>query len=303
MSGFLYYVPESPQIKLARLRELGLGYAFDSQPPQTQVARGPDGRPGAVLAGHGCPPHLAKFYAPDDAKRKQRWVPLYTGVQSAECGVQSGEAASPPAAWVGMYDDARPTPADLVRPAPISGESVAADDGSQWLVPHARRFEMIEDDPELPILWAANLPRRLTLTATGWESGDVKPRYQRLWQLACAYLDAVQSAMDAEPEEPIENQPAGQPRIVRFEFQEADNLAVLALCTNYHVAHAELELLQVFDDELRRAVIDVLLDNRTFDKLLKKKQASGSTAAGSTSSFGPGPPSAASPPTTGTDPP
>jgi hypothetical protein len=301
MPGFLYFIPEPPPIKLERLRALGLGYAFDSQPPATQVSRGPDGRPGAVLPGRGCPPHLAKFYAPEDAKRRQRWIPFYDGSPALDSGPSTLDSQL--SAFVGMYDDARPTPADLVRAAPISGESVQADDGSQWLVPHARRFQMIEDDPELPILWAANLPRRLTLTATGWESGDVKPRYQRLWQLACAYLDAVQSAMDAEPAEPIENQPAGSPRIVRFEFQEADNLAVLALCTNYHVAHAELELLQVFDDELRRAVIDVLLDNRTFDKLLKKKQASGSTAAGSSSSCGPGPPSAEPPATTDTIPP
>jgi hypothetical protein len=68
---------------------------------------------------------------------------------------------------------------------------------------------------------------------------------------------------------------------VRFAFDGIDTLAIGALQVNYRVGPVEMDLLGIYDDGVRQQLIDVLLDNATWQKWVKKKLADVALAGGS----------------------
>ena len=224
--SFLYWIPDQrPSIKLEQLNALGLGYALEQQFTARGCSSGPDGRGGVVVC-HGDNKDGRLGYFAEQQTWKQ--VP--------------GSTVS-----VGVYTDALPTPDELVRRDIIDGCVVAADDGSKWIAPTARkRFE-----EEGEIYWTYNVPRRLTLAERGeWVQGDVKPRYQRLWKDAIRCEAAV---------------------LDREDVTDLDDIAVRALQTNYRVSAVELDILGVYDESFRMAIIHSLIDMATWMEWLKKK--------------------------------
>lgn len=240
---FLYFIPtDRPKVTPDDIRSRDLAYAFGGDVGRVadlykavQVYNGPSGQNGVVVSreidGLG--------YYPD----KQTWKP--------EVGHDH---------WVGMYSsgERRPTPDRLARDSQIEGKWIQADDGSRWLAPRARHWEEFEGEP----ISLIDLPTRFTRNAEGeWNPGEVKPRYQRLWQLAEAFMEAQ---LNAE----IDDQGNW-----RFRFEQINALAIECLTCNYRVSETEVDLLGIYDVEFRRALLDVLLDNDGFESLLKKKLA------------------------------
>ena len=234
MAGFLYYLPgRGPDIKLADVRALGLGYAFDAQLTPRQCLGGPDNGSGVVIAAGD---QRVGYH-----KHEQDWRQIPHS-----------------SAWIGYYRDERPTPTDLARPELLDGLWITCDDGSQWLIPKARRWE--EFDGECyPV---CGLPQRLSLAADGqWQLGAVKSRYEQLWRWVCAYeqafAEAVQSHHDGD--------------VVRFTFDAINDMAIAALQANYRVSASELDLLGIYDLQIRERIVDALLDVATWRAWVKKK--------------------------------
>jgi hypothetical protein len=238
---FYYWLPnQSRVIKLPELLEAGLGYAVEDKFTARGNDSGPDGNQGVVVC-HGDNRDGRLGYWPD----KQVWKQI------------PGQDI-----WLGHYLEQRPKPKDLARAEQISGYWVRFDDGHQWLAPMARRWTELDDR----LFWDYNLPRRYSLNDNAeWVPGDVKPKYERLWTLAMQYDDQLFDAVASAEEEPDGT--------LRFDFPEINTLAVMALQVNYRVGASELDMLGVYDESSRQLILDALLDNQTWMKWIKKKQA------------------------------
>lgn len=238
--SFYYWIPQANSTNKEKLQQLGLAYAFDGKWTIRGADPGPDAQRGiVVVAGDNADGRLG--YYPE----RQTW----RQIPKSEC-------------WCGYYTENRPTPDQLARQDQIPGVWLELDDGNKWQVPVARR--MVEVDDWLYPVCA--LPTRLTLSAEGiWQPGEIKPRYERLWQLATQYETAFSDAMA--------NQEPDDKGMVTVKFEEPDELAVLTMQTNYRVSAVELDLLGIYDYLARRRIIDVLLDRATWDKWVKKKTA------------------------------
>ena len=154
--------------------------------------------------------------------------------------------------WVGYYTDSPPTPEELAREQQISGQWIEAADGSRWLAPIAKRWHEMNGDA----LWSHNLPQRLVLNDEGlWQPGGPIPRYARLWDLATQYERIVFEAASGQT--------------VTF---DEDQLAILSLQTNYRVGAIEVDLLGIYDMDVRHSILEALLDLDTFVSWFKKKQ-------------------------------
>jgi hypothetical protein len=240
MTQFYYWVPQerpscNSQELINLLRLAGLGYAIEERIVYRSCDKGPDGQKGNTV----CWDNDGRLgYFPE--RQVWRRVP--------GCDV-----------WCGCDAEDKPKPADLARAEQISGEWITLDDGNQWLAPKARRWCELDDR----LLWDYNLPRRMTLNDDGlWVPGGVKPRYERLWQLANDYEASYSAAMAEAGEDDS---------VVRFVFEEIDTLAIGALQINYRVGPVELDMLGVYDQAVRQRIIDVLLDNATWVSWIKKK--------------------------------
>lgn len=232
MSDFLYFVPGRQRLALDEIRKLGLGYAFDGNPSQCRSSEGPTAtrEAGVVLSRSD----RGLGYFPD----KQTWRPRFHN----------------DSVWVGVRNDEHPTPEQLERQPLIDGEWLRLEDGHQWLAPKARLVEIAESG----IVWQHNLPTRFGVD----ESGElivegVKPRFQRLWDLAMQY---EQAHLDC----------ANRGEKV-FHFAPATELVGLAMQANYHVDVTELALLGVLDAEMRSRVLSALVDMGRQEEFAKKK--------------------------------
>lgn len=251
--SFYYWVPDQrATIQREQLHAYGLSYAIEDRHTARGCDNGPDKRHGVVVC-HGDNRNGKLGYFPELQQWKQ---------------IPSSDV------WVGVYLDAKPRPDDLSRADQITGRWLTLDDGNRWLCPMARRW--VEMDSRL--LWDYNLPRRLTLNEEGvWLPGEVKPRYEKLWQLAMAYEDvAAKAAANTDGD------------VVRFTFDDIDGLAIGALQVNYRVGPVELDLLGIYDDQARQAIVRVLLDADTREEWIKKKLREAGLD-GQSLSAGPGP--------------
>jgi hypothetical protein len=242
MSTFFYWVPTEQPINsaamLERLRASGLGYAVEDRITMRTSDRGPDAMKGLVVC-HGGNQDGRLGWFPEQQTWKQ--------IPGSDI-------------WCGMFTEDRPRPDDLARADQITGEWLTLDDGHVWLAPKARRWLEIDEK----LLWDQNLPRRMTLATDGtWTPGDVKPKYERLWSLATAYMAADAAAQETADEDGS----------YRFSFEGIDDLAIGTLQINYRVGPIELDLLGIYDETTRNRLIRVLLDTATWEVWVKKKLA------------------------------
>jgi len=247
---FLYFIPgERNRVTIERLAELGLSYAFDAADDfiQRETAAGPSrtlntsGGPGVIVGRK----QLGKEKLGHFAER-QRWVP------AEDFG--GGDW------WVGCDRENPPKPDDVVRAQDVlGGRWLQLPDGNKWLCPTAREFV---EQPE-PHFECA-LPKRLKWsTATErYEPVGVDRKYEALWLLASSYNEAIAEALRNANEFDT---------TLRVEFEQADMLAVMALQANYRVWLPELDLLDIMGEHTRARILDVLLDNETWQSFIKKK--------------------------------
>lgn len=245
MGNFLYYIPKvSGPVNPELPRKHGLGYAFERRIVGRRVMeRGPDGDAGLVVASSE--ERIGYF------KDKQAWRKV-PGTR----------------AWVGMYCDAPPLPADLGREQMLPGHSVRLGDEQYWTVPVARA--LAESDDQLQAFCA--LPSGVSLDDNGqWTTGEVVPRYRELWKIATDWFDTQYGEGQVDEENRL-----------TFEFAEVNDAALTALAANYRIGKAEVALLGLFTQQTTFAILQAVIDQPTLDKWVKKKLESGTwnTAGG-----------------------
>lgn len=236
---FQYFIDTAAASLRANQIPPALAYAFDGLPLQAGVTRGPSGRGGLILADRSLPAHRLGYY-PD----RQQWRP---GV-----GSQSGF-------WIGLEGTA-PTVEQLARPAQLPGKEVADSSGRLWLIPYARNFlEWGGDTHSFPAL-----PTRFALDHEGrWTRGQVIRQHARLWELVQGYDQALAQAVIEHDSQDGDT--------VRFTYDAIDELAIVALQTNYRLGALEADWLELYDEAFREQVIGVVRGLPLLDALKKKR--------------------------------
>lgn len=250
MSSFLYFLPAvATQAALPQaIKERGLTYAFEAaRPAARECHRGPDGNNGFVLAAGE---NAQLGYYPE----RQIWrrVP------------GSGE----PPAWLGFSRDAKPTPADLLRKAPLDAHAVTLADEQIYLAPIARAW-LDDDEPTFRV----NLPQRSILRDDGsWTVGGVLPRYEKLWSVAEAFWDRWNGATaEAAEAAAVEGDEGENVVTASFDFDGLHEAAVLCLQANYRLGPAECDALGLLTEQHCVTVLQALIDWPTILQWLKKK--------------------------------
>jgi hypothetical protein len=246
-TGFQYFIPGRQAVTRADVDGVGLAYAFDQavpgEPVQCGTTRGP-AIDGVELAGgvafadrRSVPPGRVGVYA------GQSWRPV---------------PGSP--AYVGWFDDDRPTAEAVKRSAVLAGSLVRLADGGEWLVPVARRVHEMDDAGGLVVECA--LPATVAADADGnWTPTGIIERYAPLWSYACDYWDSC-----------LIGAAAGEDTgAYQFEFNQLFDAALFALQCNYRVGKAEASALGLFTHENAVAVMAVVTDFDAALALVKKK--------------------------------
>lgn len=241
---FLYYVPGNG-LTPARAAALGLGHALSPELPFTArgCERGPDGAKGEVAAADGPPGRPAQplGYLPDEGQTWRR------------CG--SG------AWWLGWTAAAPPRPADLLRAETLPGHWIELEDGEPWLVPVARRIDLVNR-----VDHGVVLPRGFDVDADGEWTLMPLPRFREfaerveaIWQEFCAFVEEPAKGLD--------------------ELRWLDTAAE-ALALNYRVSRWELATpLPRLTTVNVENVIAALLDVPTLLEVARRQVASGKAQA------------------------
>ena len=139
MSGFLYFKSgDQRPVTKDGIAALGLAYAFTGSIGTRPCNLGPSKKPGLVFA--------------DDKRHEGKTLGFYPDQQTWR---KMPTVEGRPELWVGYWNDAKPTPADLVRADARPGEAlILLGDGNQWLVPTLTEFdpETKTGECELPCL-------------------------------------------------------------------------------------------------------------------------------------------------------
>jgi hypothetical protein len=235
MAQLLYFVDDRPRVSDADARAWGLGYAFDGPLVCAPYSAGGPGGKTGCVLGQAA--ERLGYYAD-----RQTWLRIPT-------------SDGRPTLYVGHWNDSRPTPAELARDELLPGRLVKLHDGQAWQVPLARECHFGQ--------LVRALPGRLTRDASGqWTPGPIDPRYSRLWDIATAFWSYLFSA------------PAIGERVT-FDFSGANDAAVDVLATNYRLGANEIDLLGLFDDQLRNvtAILKATIDFDTWFEWQKKNRA------------------------------
>lgn len=261
VSGFLYYIEGArSDAKIADLRKLGLGYAFNDDGDFTAsgVTRGPgDSGPGIIVA--------------DTSRLGERALGFYPEEQT--WGAKSESVVQ-----IGYYTGCLPTPEDLARSHLLDGHFVKLGDGKQWLIPIARGVG--EKDGE--VYWYEALPKGMTLNGGHrWVQRDVVPEYAELWKIAQLWAAGIFNVTvpDGKGDDVVK---------VNVDFNEnIGTAACIVLSANYRVDDNEIALLNLFSDErLMYEILNATVDMPRWEALLQK-QMSRALASGSNIADGP----------------
>lgn len=236
--SFLYFLKTSSKSPITKeIREAGIEYAFAEHGTRSrEIIVGPGGNRGLLLARNILADDL-KFDAAN-----QEWR-------------QINEKA-----WVGKPKGVEIKPGDLQRPEIVEGERVELADGSIWIAAHARKFTELEPGA---LVHYCPLPKTLSLIDGQWRPDKIHRRFRIFSELAEEYQTAAYVAFEA-------SQLQGE--VIRFEFPRIDDFAVMALTANYYVSHAELDLLELYDEDTRRRLVSVAMDEGTVRAWQEKKR-------------------------------
>ena len=88
--------------------------------------------------------------------------------------------------WVGMWTDARPTPAELAHTPQLAGYNARLGDGQEWTIPLVRRLD------QATFQSVSNLPTYLKCDADGnWHRGPVVQQHAHLWEMTAPIADGA----------------------------------------------------------------------------------------------------------------
>lgn len=205
---FLYYRPgHTRNVTLDDVNRWGLNYAFDSPPvPAECMNNTPDGNHGRVFVASGFDE------VPQVNLEKQTWRKLP--------GIRDGGDL-----YVGVWNDDKPTPDELVRNTTLPGYSYSLLDRHDWVVPLV--LEYTEEGHECA------LPRLLDFDDEGNPiSGDVVEKYRHLEELTKPIAADLLASYDL-----------GEVPREQLTPQDAADAAFALLQVNYRVSVAEMVLL------------------------------------------------------------
>jgi len=173
VSGLLYFIPGEtrPLLRGGELDAVGLAGVLRGAAPEFRQSAGPDGAGAGLLiatVGARC----------EVAAAAQLWQPRLDG-----------------RAWTGLWLEARPGPAELLRAEAVGGHEVELHDGNRWQVPAARAFPEGTQLPETLIMGPGGLVRRVTAAYAAiwddacrvWDSGGELPQAE-LWRICVRAL-------------------------------------------------------------------------------------------------------------------
>lgn len=240
---FVYFLPDRQHVTAAELVQLGLGHAFGQQsgasPQAAFTTREVYQGPEGKTGLVVSTDDGALAYKPDVQTWRKHWADPY---------------------WCGYWNESPPTPDELQRPVLIDGVPLVLEDGRTWLAPRAREFH----DMDGQLLADTPLPRKFECVEGVWVPGEVKQPWRKLWDLALAFTETVASDDDGST--------------LQFRFDDADQLAILCLQTNYRVAALEVDQLGIYSEQVRHALIRVACDLDGFAEILKKNAAAGTVS-------------------------
>lgn len=244
MPGFVYFLPNAArdQVTIQRLRDVGLGYAFEDRVSSALVVRGPDGQRGMLVGDPQRVDENQLGYFPD----RQHWreMPPAPG------------GAGP--IWLGWPQNVKLRPEDLCREEQIKGYWVRLADGQKWLVPIARKSL---PDEENALRYAIALPHVAGINASGeWANDRVVPAYEPLWQVASAFWESLLGAV-------VDGENA------TLNFSDTLDSAVKALAANYRIGPAEATALELLTMECAVEVLQSLVDWPTLKEWFAKRGA------------------------------
>lgn len=232
----LYFLPGVTSADRDAIAAAGLADLVDS-PTTRHVTRGPHGG-GGVLVGQsgGDLPSMREGW---------RWGRRFGGE-----------------AWIGFDPHSPPAPVDLVRPSILPGRDIVLGDGRRWTVPVLRSFDLTDPNPEGPLSFRVELPRRLTQDGdTGrLVRGDVLPRYAAVWESGCRIHDATVAQLAAGVTA-VEADPA-----------ESESFVAEVMALNYRVGLPELALFGLLTDDTYAAILRVALDWAAFEDILGNRR-------------------------------
>lgn len=234
MAGCLYYVPDNVSIEDFATRGLNLSAQVHQN--------GPDGNGGQLRADK-------RLVSPAELRVKldeQRW-----------------EQVPGKPYWIGCWtNDRAPKPEQLQWPNALRGHAVTLDDGQAWTIPVARAFEEIDGG----LVGVCSLPQRSKLNDKGkWESGPVNSRYQRLWDNACQFFDAMTNAAPQASDD--------ESATYALDFAPLHDSATEAIAANYNLTPAEISFLGLLSVQAALRVMQAVVDWPTFQEWSKKKLA------------------------------
>jgi len=228
MRGFIYFLPGHRDLAInnAIVAEYGgedLRSVLRGLKPAMTQGQGPDGAHGVLVTHPDVEPDMRRC---DAASQEWRKAPGHRY-------------------WVGMWREAPPRAAELLRPGAELVDGLPVELGGQaWLVPVARRWTLVEDSPR----WFPALETTLEMDDEGEiSSGDVVPRLAGLWLDAQAVADDIFNAENSD----------GQ---IALDPREQFKRCVRVLATNYRLGIPECNLLKILTTANIADVLRTLVD-------------------------------------------
>lgn len=245
MAGFLYYIPAESGCTARVIERCGLAYALpaDGKGVTTRGCIGPDGDKGvcAARAGEDMEQHVGYF------ADRQTWRKGPEGRY-----------------WIGVVNDARPTPEALERAGLTPGYTLPLGDGNRWIVPLVRKVD-----------GSTLLPQAMDVDESGALIFHTLQKHDSIVALADRAFRQFRAQCDMEAKLPG----AGD---VITDQAEWWTIAVAALAHNYHVGPQEVGLLRLLRTDTVRDIVGLMIDLPVIlQAASEKKSRPGGSATGS----------------------
>lgn len=229
--SFMYYYPGKGAIP----DELAYVLKQEDAHHRRHVLRGPLGRgEGTIVADESVVGELVRF-----DEHSQLWKP-FPG-ESQLC--------------VGLPNGVKPSPEALLRSKHLRGHWVTLADGSRWLVPIARGFDIDTEQ----IYVAIPLALEYQCSTGRWIAGGVESQYKAFFDLATMHAQRRWEHLEKG--------------ILFYHDPDGDTLAITALQTNYRISGVELSFFNdAYTPLTRQEILNAVIDQPTWMEWVNKKK-------------------------------